>query len=234
MSTVLTTPAQPMVWPGLIGNLPGIYSGEYPPEYSQYNTQYPGSKEVIQWVWYDTQTYVSGTTVSLTFFQSGPGGRTIDLTNMDVAGQLAAPKAFLLRAPRFYVKQRPLASTAAAAASAQVSDLDNVAQLINTGTYSCIIGSKNYGTYPLAVLTAGCGVYGVMGTAAATVVDVAQNGWPEARSIFTLSKPQFLAPQINFAVTLTWPAPLTLAGGTPAGSIPLMVMWDGDLIRPVQ
>jgi hypothetical protein len=233
MSSVLQQ--MPQAWPGLVGNLPGIYTGEYPPEYGQYNTQFPGQKEVIQWTWYDTQTYTSGTTTTLTFFTNGPGGRSADLTNMDVAGQLAAPKAFLLRAPRFFIKQRPRSVARAAAAAVQTGAIDNVSQLINTGVYSVTIGSKNYAVFPLWLLTAGGGAYGFPALEGATAdpggyVDFGQNGIPDARNIFTLSKPQFIAPQINFSVTLTWPAAITLAGGDTS----LSILWDGDLIRPVQ
>jgi hypothetical protein len=214
---------------------PGIYTQDFPTEYEAYNTQFPGQKEVIQWTWYDTQTYVSGTSTTLTFFQNGPGGRTLDLTNMEVAGQFAAPKAFFLRAIRFYIKQRPRSIARAAAASPNTGATDNVAQLDNTGVYSVTIGSKNYGQFPLWLLTAGGGPYSMISLEGATAdpggaIDYAQNGFPDARNLFTLSKPQFIAPQINFAVQLTWPAALTLAGG----DTPLQILWDGDVIRPVQ
>lgn len=215
--------------------LPGIYSGDFPPEYSAYNTQYPGAKETIEWVWYDTQSFVSASSVSLTFFQNGPGGRTIDQTNMEVAGQFAAPKAFFLRAIGFWVKQRPRSVARAAATNPQTGAFDNIAQLINTGTYSMVIGSKNYAIFPLHRLTAGAGANGVMTAEGATAdpgaqSDYAQNGVADPRAMFTLSKPLFIAPQINFAVTITWPAAITLAGG----NTDVQIFWDGDLIRPVQ
>jgi hypothetical protein len=53
---------------------------------------------------------------------------------------------------------------------------------------------------------------------------------PDPGAIYTLSKPIFLAPQINFKVDLTWPAALTLSGG----NTDLEFFLDGDIIRPVQ
>lgn len=217
-------------------SLPGIYSGDFPPEYAAYNTQYAGQKETIQWIWYDTQTFTSGTSVQLTFFQNGPGGTAVGITNMEIAGQFAAPKAFFLRAIGFFVKQRPRSNARAASAAAQPGALDNVAQLINTGVFEMIVGSKSYAKWPLHRLTAGAGPYGVVAVQGATAdpgggIDYAQNGIPDPRAMFTLSKPLFIAPQINFSVTLSWPTPaITLAGG----DTPLQIFWDGDLIRPVQ
>jgi hypothetical protein len=212
----------------------GLFSNDFPPEYRNYDTQYPGAKETIEWVWYDTQSYVSGTTTSLSFFTSLPSPRVVSTSNMELAGQLAAPKAFFLRAIRFWVKQVPRASSVEANNSAQDGAFANMANLLNTGVYSCTIGAKNYGIYPLSVLTAGAGPAGVMSAATCAtdgiLVDYAQNGVPDPRAVFSLTKPLFIAPQINFEVTLTWPTAVTLEGG----DTNLQIMWDGDLIRPVQ
>jgi len=62
------------------------------------------------------------------------------------------------------------------------------------------------------------------------IIDYAQNGSPHVRNAFVLARPLFLAPQINFSVTLTWPAAITLAGG----DTPVTVALEGDLVRPVQ
>lgn len=227
-------------------SLPGIYSGDFPPEYENYNTQYKGQKEIIQWTWYDTVTYVSGTSTSLNLFNAIRA--TTDLSNMEVAGQLAAPKAFFLRAIRFFVKQRVRATSpvnaspsTSAGNAAQAGALDNIQQLINTGVYTMTVGSKNYGTFPLWLLTAGGGACG--GAAVwispsgsqqtspqGAFVDWGQNGIADPRAVFTLSKPLFISPQINFIVNLAWPSGITLAGGDTTISI----LWDGDLIRPVQ
>lgn len=210
-------------------SLPGIYSGDFPPEYERYNSQFGGQKEVIGWTWWDTVTYVSAATTALRFFNAVRA--TTDLSNMEVAGQLAAPKAFLIRAPLLYVKQRPEATVAAATGATQTGSLDDVVQLINTGVATLTIGNKTYGQWPLWKLLAGGGAYGQMATGDIdVVVQYANVGKPDNRVTYSVTKPIFLAPQINFVVDVAWPAALTLA----LGDTPLTFALDGDLIRPVQ
>ena len=214
-------------------NLPGIYTNYYPQQYQDYNTQYKGQIESIGWKWWDTQTYISGTTTSLPQWFNVRA--TPDLGNMEVAFQLAAPKAFLIRAIRFFVKQRPQAVTPQVANGSAVGALDNIAQLINTGVFSLTIGNKIYNMEPLWCLTAGGGAFGNLAIAtsaggASGQVDMAQNGISDPRAVNTLSKPLFIGPQINFTAVVNWPAAITLAGGNTTISFVL----DGDLLRPVQ
>ncbi len=210
-------------------NLPGIFTDSYPKEYEAYNTQYGGQIESIGWKWWDTQTYVSGTTTALTNFFNVRA--TPDLSNMEVAFQLAAPKAFLIRAIRFFVKQRPIAATLAAGGQNSPGAIDNIAQLINTGVMSLVIGNKTYDLEPLWCLTAGGGAFGMLAVASTTIsMDYAQNGIPDPRAVNTLSKPLFIGPQINFNARIDWAAALTLAGGNTT----LCLLLDGDLLRPVQ
>ena len=204
---------------------PGIYTDYYPPEYQRYNSQYAGQLEAIGWKWWDTQTYVSGTTTQLTGFFNVRA--TVDLSNMEIAFQLAAPKAFLVRAIRFYVKFRPGTITGATVGGVaiQTGEFDDLVQLINTGVFSLTIGNKTYNQEPMWCLTAGGGAFGILSTGS-----YAQNGWPDPRAVNTLSKPLFIGPQINFSARIDWPATLTLAGGNPA----VTILLDGDLLRPVQ
>jgi hypothetical protein len=213
--------------------IPGLYSTDYPPEYQQYDSQYKGQKEAIGWKWWDTQTYVSGTT---TLLQQWFNARaTVDLSNMEIAFQLAAPKAFLIRAVRFFVKQEPRSVARAASTNAQTGAIDNIALLVNTGVFTFTIGSKIYIQEPLWCLTCGGGPAGTIALEGATAdpggaVDYGQNGIADPRAVNTLAKPIFIAPQINFTATITWPAALTLAGA----NTPIQILLDGDLIRPVQ
>lgn len=214
-------------------NMPGNYSMDYPPEYERYNTQYAGQKESIGWKWWDTQTYVSGVTTSLVQWFNTRA--TPDLSNMEIAFQLAAPKAFFCRAVRFFLKQRPRSVARAAATNPNTGAVDNIAQLINTGVWTFTIGNKVYNQEPLWNLTAGGGASGIIALEGATAdpggaIDYGQNGIADPRAVNTLSKPLFIAPQINFSATLTWPVALTLAGA----NTDITMLLDGDLIRPVQ
>jgi hypothetical protein len=213
--------------------LPGIYTGQYPAEYEKYSAQYGGQLEAIGWKWWDTQTYTSGTTTALTNYFNVRA--TPDLSNMEVAFQLAAPKAFLCRSVRFFIKGRPRSVARAASTNPQTGSLDDVAQIINTGVFTLVIGNKTYLQEPLFCLTAGCGAFGELALEGATadpgaIVDYAQNGIPDPRAVNTLPKPIFIGPQMNFNGAITWPAALTLAGGNTG----LTVILEGDQLRPVQ
>lgn len=201
--------------------------------YQDYDTQYKGKKEALGWMLWDTDTYVSGTTTQMTFFTSLRS--SIDLSNMQLAGQLPAPQAFLVRAIRFYPKVLPRANARAASGSSQSCTVGDVQQLINSGVLELTVGAKSYGLLPLWLLPSGGGAFG--GYAAdgdepsnGVVVDYATNGVPDPRNVFTLAIPIFIGPQINFKVSVSWPAAITLAGGNTAVCVGL----DGDLIRPVQ
>jgi len=64
------------------------------------------------------------------------------------------------------------------------------------------------------------------------LVDYAQNGIADPRAVNVLSKPIFIAPQINFTAVVTWPSAITL---TPNNTNTVLAfLLDGDLLRPVQ
>lgn len=202
---------------------------DYPAEFKRYNTQYEGAKESIGWMWYDTVAYVSAATVNINLFNAIRA--TPDLSNMEVAGQLAAPKAFFCRAIRFFAKQRYEGTTAVATGTVQTGITDDLLQLINDGVLNFTIGNKLYAQLPLWCLSSGGGAVSSIATGDVDLVfDFATNGVADPRAVYTLSKPLFIAPQINFIVTLTWPAAITLA----AGNTNITVVLDGDLVRPVQ
>ena len=214
-------------------NQAGIFTNDYPPEYEQYNSQYAGRKEAIGWKWWDTQTYVSAATLNLVQWFNTRA--TLDLSNMEIPFQLAAPKAFLIRAIRLFVKQRVRSNARAASAAVQPGAIDNVVQLVNTGVFTLTIGNKQYNQEPLWALTSGGGVTGVIGVEGATadpgaMIDYGQVGIADPRAVNSLAKPIFIAPQINFSAVIAWPAALTLAGG----NVDITILFDGDLIRPVQ
>lgn len=201
--------------------------------YEAYNTQYRGVKETIGSMLWDTNLYTSGATVALVFFNAVRA--TLDLGNLTQAGQLPSPQAFLARAIRFYVKQRPRSLARAATGNVQTGATSNIQLLINTGILQITIGSKNYGIYPLYSIPSGGGAFGVIATDGDTVdpgevQDYATCGVPQVDNAFVFSRPLFLAPQINWQIGVTWPAAVALDGG----NTNITVALDGDLIRPVQ
>lgn len=211
---------------------PGDYSEDYPKEFQDYNTQYKGRKEWIGWRWWDTQTFTSATTTVLDRWFNVRA--TNDLSNMEVAFQLAAPKAFFWRALRLFFKRRPQMADSGAAAPTNLASLgDDIAQLVNTGVVEVTIGNKVYSQDALWLVTAGAGpaiAWSQAGAEAANIIaSYAQNGIPDPRAVDTRSKPLFIAPQINFSARMYWPATLTLTANTD-----ICLCMDGDLVRPVQ
>lgn len=206
----------------------------YPASYQKYSTAYPKS-EVINAVLWDTLTYTTGVTAQLTFFTATR--LTVDLSNMEVAGQLPWPKAFLCRTIKVFIKQRP-ESVAQAAAGPQGGASDNVTLLVNDAAVRIQIGSKDYGIYPLWMILSAAGPSGVMvladiGAGAPIVgglCDYGSLGRPHARDGYTFSVPLFIEPQVNFRVDIFWAAPVALTRTLVGG---ICVALEGDLIRLV-
>lgn len=203
---------------------------DYPKAYLKYATQMD-KFEVINGALWDTLTYTSATTLRLTYFTATRA--TVDLSNMEVAGQLPYPKAFLARSLKVFLKQRPESVNEVAATNPQTGAVNNIAQLFNTGALQITIGSKNYGTYPLWVFGCAGGPSGIMLQSniliAGSYADYAQSGRAHSRDGFTFAVPLFIEPQMNFNVDLQWGAVVTLTR-----NLTLTVAFEGDLIRPVQ
>lgn len=204
---------------------------KYPKEYLQFATAYPKS-EVVNWALWDTQLYTSAATLALAFFQAV--GATLDVSNMEVGGQLPSGKAFLVRAIRFFIKHRPWSVNQAAPAAVQTGSIDDTALLFNNGALQLTIGTKQYGQYPLWAIPAGGGPFGNLGVnnilVGGAMVDYGQAGYPHARNLLTLAEPLFIPPQMNFRCDIFWAAANTLA----EGNTNLCVCLEGDLIRLVQ
>ena len=200
----------------------------YPPAYERYNTQYGGALETVGFSLYDSQIYDSTVTTLLTYFTTVQA--TIARGNLQIAGALANPNAFLIRAIRFYSRFRPWDITTAATGNPQTGALDDQVQLLNSGTLILTIGAKNYGQWPLWMITAGGGAVAQGFTGVTLSTGGVTNGHPDPRAVYSLAKPLFIAPQISFKVDIQWPAALTLT----QDDIAHYVVLDGDLLRPVQ
>jgi hypothetical protein len=207
-----------------------VNQASYPAQYAAYDTQFPGSKEVIGWSWYDTLTYTSAVTNTLTFFTQ-INAKTLAQTNMTIAGQLAAPQAFFLRAIRIKPIIPPFSSAIAAPPANQAGALSDMLNLITQGVAQLTVGQKIYGQWPIWELPGGGGLFSNITGSAADTMQYASNGIVDPRAVYSLTQPLFFAPQINWKLDLLWPGgPVTLTTGTPN----IVVIFDGDLIRPVQ
>lgn len=206
---------------------------DYGPLFDSYATRFPNGLEYIGSTLYDTQTYTSGATTSLSFFTTKPANKT--LGNIPLAGTLPDPQGFLIMSMRFYPQVRPISSARAAATTSQPGTADDVAQLLNTGVLLLQLENKTYGQFPLWMLPAGGGAVAYLAAEGATadpggIISFGNNGLPDARNAYVLQQPLFIPPVTEIGVILQWPTALTLATPSPA----LEILFDGMMVRPIQ
>lgn len=200
----------------------------------KYGSQLPGGEENIGWAWYDTQLYTSTTTTVLQFFNSTNANKV--RCNMEVNGQLAAPKYFVIYAIRVIPWCIPTAQTGVTQTAAFTNLWLDMFNLTFLSRLVLTVGSKDYTNMPGHYYPAGSGVTGQgiaalfgITTAQVTSSMYANNGVPDPRSVNVLARPRLIEPQINFGVNMYWNAAVTLSGNTD-----VQVLMDGILFRPIQ
>jgi hypothetical protein len=197
----------------------------------------PTDKEVISFSFWARLTFTSNSTTSLQFFatpQTGQNG------NLALAGQLANGTAFLVQAIRVcpLIRTTEMATQVGADGAADGA-LQDMFSLIWTGSSVLKVGDKEYGKWLNAELPAGAGLYGQMGNvgtnaaASASQFQWANNGVPDPRSVYVLPIPIVIPPQYTFRLLMDWSAVVVLSTATGA-TCPIVVMLDGELMRPKQ
>lgn len=196
----------------------------------------PTDKEVISYSLWSRKTFTSASTTSLTFFDASQSGMD---GNLPLSGQLANGTAFLIEAIRFVPAVKPTeAATAATADGAADGALNDVFQIITTGSALLRVGDKEYGRWPLFMLPAAAGLYGGFGNVgtnaagSASQFSFASNGVPDPRSSFTLPIPIVIPPQYTFSLQVVWEAAITTHAAT--GNPKVFAIFDGELMRPKQ
>lgn len=188
--------------------------------------------EVIPWVWFDTNTYTSGTTTQMDNFQSVPTDRT--LGNMQAAGQIPAPMYYDLYHMSCYLNVAPSAVAVAATLTPLTGALQDVHNLV-IGAVSLNIAQKAYFEGKIYMCPAGAGVnpfIAASGTFAAPLIQAVtygQNGVPDPRARNNYWGGLTIPHNQNFLVRYNWSAALTLAGGNTA----ITTYLDGYLYRRV-
>lgn len=166
--------------------------------------------EALPWYIYDTQTYVSGTTVRLQFFQNVNVNKA--LSNVEGGGQFPDPQFFEIHYFALDIKQQVQSLGALTAAG----PLDDVQQLVlNSGGYFKFEQSnKIYGPFPLTVLHCTGGVTGFgWGTfVAPQSKEYANNGVMDGG--MCVAGAVVIPPKVNYSITMEWPTALTLTGDT--------------------
>lgn len=195
----------------------------------------PGQPERIPWTWFDTQTYTSGTTTTLDFFQAVNADK--NLSNMVAAGQIPMPMFFdLYHASIAYLV--PFSATVpivtAPALTGALNDVDRLMQ----GAAIFQVANKDYWQGPQSALPCGGGPYanlafaatGTEATAFSSTAQFATNGFPDLRNRYNYWGDITLPHNQNFLWRLTWTAALTFA---PSTNRAIKLWMDGYLYRRV-
>jgi len=229
-------------------------------EIKNYAVNRPGSAEVIGQSLYDFQIYPTAGATRFSFFQlpqgqglsASPGNanavKGLADTNMESAGQLPAPKAFLVTSievsfeagtvatANTFTPQGPFSfhNTPSAAVPLSGGALNDVHAVLAAGWLELFIGSKPFldeaklSRFPLKA------DLGIDGTAIA--LSTANSGqvaaWGKSMGRpYPIDPPLLLVPNQNFVVTLNYP----VARATPSGfNGRIGVILDGYLYRNAQ
>lgn len=214
---------------------------------NRFRVNRPGEKEYTRQSLYDIQTYAAAGQQQLLFFQvpKGQGGKTINDTNMEAAGQLPNPKMFLVESIEILFFPGVLPTTAVASAAIAVPPAvpnfaNDVYTVAKSGSLKFFIGSKTYleeapiGRFPPKTrlesdpaMSLGGGVTG----AGDFVVNNAADYASFAGRPYRIEPNILLEPNQNFVVELNWPAVVALPSTTAAR---IGVVLDGQLIRNSQ
>lgn len=192
----------------------------------------PGQPERIPWTWFDTQSYVSGTTTRLDFFQTVNADKV--LSNMVAAGQIPSPQFFDLYhcSIAYLVPFSAVAAAAAIAVTGALNDVDRLSQ----GAASFSVANKDYWQGPQFALPCGGGpvpTLAMEGTEAAgtkSLVQYASNGTRDLRNRYCFWGDITIPANQNFIWSLTWSAALTF---DPNSNRNIKVWMDGYLYRRV-
>lgn len=175
------------------------------------NPSTPGQPEAMPWFLYDTQTITSGTTTSLSFFQTVQTDKT--LGNMESAGQLPDPQYFIVHYVTCDILDPPVANAGhAASALGPVNDIDLILKQ-QRATFTFAMSNKNYGPFPLTLCH---GTGGATGNGTATYTAEASI-WYGNNGIIGSGGFPFLGslvipPKVGFSLSVNMAAAPTLSG----------------------
>ena len=135
----------------MTGQAVGPVGANIPPfdAISNYAVNRSGQYEGVRQSLYDFQTYAAAGATEFTFFQvpQGQSGKTLDDTNLEVAGSLPAPKNFLVQSIEIYLFPgvNPVTVANGTGTDATASNFANdVYALQQAGFLDFFIGSKSY------------------------------------------------------------------------------------------
>lgn len=207
---------------------------------SRFDVNFPGAMEMVTQPLYHIQSYPAAGSTSLSFFQTpaGASSTTLEDTNMQLAGQLAAPQSFLITgiSINWYPGQTAAAPVQLGAA-AITGSLNDQAAVFRRGLVQLTVGNKNYGQWAaLDMLPPRSHLNAAVATSDATTAAAALNLRMEVPYIdgapFKINPYRLMASQ-NFKVTVDFPGgAVALPSGDALARIGV-ILW-GTLFRPVQ
>lgn len=184
-----------------------------------------GQGEAIPHILYDTETYTSASTLTMSFFTTTKTDRT--LSNMNTAGQLPDPQWFEIHNLGFDVLTDGTLNNAVSEAG--VYDDIQKLMLVARPTFTLQLSDKLYGPYPLRFLHTSGGAQGALtGTlAASNTIQFANNSIPDGG--WNWRGAIIIPPKVGFNVTVQFATAQTLA----IGNTPLSFWMAGVLQRRV-
>jgi hypothetical protein len=203
----------------------------YPPEVMEFATQIHGKLDVVNTPLWSTEQLPSGQQ-AVRFFTTVYQDRVNG--NIQTQRMMPQPYAFLVRSLRFVPLNQFYFETSVDATNL-VSDL---VQLVTRSYIRIVIGSRDYGEWPTHMIPAGSGLYlwgqaafGGYASGTTNAWVYVNNGWPDVRNQYVLSKPLFIESMQPFEVSLN-----TQVGGLTftVSPLTLQVILDGEFFRPVQ
>ena len=186
-----------------------------------------GNLQAIPYVLYDTQNYVSGTTVNLPFFQTVQTDQT--LSNLTSGAQL--PIDEWLEIEWMFIS--PIVLSTGLAVGPDVGPWADMDALMWGGrpTHTLTIQNKDYGILPASFFQSEGGIsgYGYNEAAAGAFITEYANWGPHGQG-YWVGGQIVIPPQAGFQTRLRWNAPVTLPSGT---NTLIRVSYLGTLHRPI-
>lgn len=173
------------------------------------NPQVGNQPEAIPWILYDTATYVSGTTTTLSLFAAVNADKT--LSNMESSGQLPDPQYMIVHYVTCDILVTPTVVVAGTTVGA-LNDIDLLLKGTSRATFTFAMSNKNYGPFPLNACHSLGGATGTgWGTLTAqTSIQQANNGIPGSGG-FPFMGAIVIPPKVGFGITLNFAAAQTLS-----------------------
>lgn len=211
----------------VIGVALGIATRVVPKTRQQlYALAYPetaNQPEAISHIIFDTQTFISAATTTLTFFNTQQNDPT--LGNLEQAGALTDPQWFEIHNWGLDVLQ----DGSAVVGTTEVGIADDIQKIMLVGrpVFTFAMSNKQYGQYPLSFMHTSGGVQGMIAagnTAATGNIQFANNSFPDGG--WNWRGNVIIPPKVGFRVNVQWSAVQTLAAGNP-----LLRMWMAGVLH---